>query len=312
MSDRILITGAAGFVGRHLRDALRLAFPAAAVKATSQDGRDRCDILDITEAAAVSRAVAAFGPTACVHLAAISAIAAARADPALAWQVNLHGTLNLAAALRAHAPDCQILFISSADIYGASFGPAALDEAALPAPMNAYAATKAAADLALGALAHEGLRTVRLRPFNHTGAGQSEHFVVAAFARQIARIEAGLQPPRIEVGALDPQRDFLDVRDVCAAYVACLRQPEALAPGIVLNIASGQPRRIGDILSDLLELAGISAEVAVAGTRLRRADIALAAGDATRARRLLSWQPQTAWRDTLAVVLADWRRRVQR
>ncbi len=310
-SDRILITGAAGFVGRHLRPALHAAFPAATLLATAQGGRDGCIALDIADRDAVAKLVAAVRPTACVHLAAVAAIGAARADPALAWRVNLHGTLNLAEAILDHAPDCRLLFVSSADIYGRSFGPAVLDEMALPAPLNVYAATKAAADLALGALAAEGLQVVRLRPFNHTGAGQSDSFVVAAFARQIARIQAGLQPPRIAVGALDPYRDFLDVRDVCAAYVACLRPALTLVPGSVLNIASGRPRRIGDVLDDLLDVAEVRADVVVAGDRLRRADIPLAAGDATRARLLLGWQPQVPWRETLAAVLADWRQRVQ-
>ena len=71
-------------------------------------------------------------------------------------------------------------------------------------------------------MAGEGLRVLRMRPFNHTGPGQSDAFVVPAFARQVARIAAGLQPPVLQVGALDPQRDFLDVRDVCAAYAAGL------------------------------------------------------------------------------------------
>ena len=107
----------------------------------------------------------------------------------------------------------------------------ALDESAAAAPMNTYAATKAAADLALGAMVNEGLRVIRLRPFNHTGPGQSPDFVVPAFARQIARIETGLQPPVMRTGALAPRRDFLDVRDVYAAYIACLQRADTLASG---------------------------------------------------------------------------------
>jgi GDP-4-dehydro-6-deoxy-D-mannose reductase len=82
------------------------------------------------------------------------------------------------------------------------------------APLNSYAATRAAADLALG----EGLRVVRLRPFNHAESSQSEAFVVPAFAR-----EAGHRLPCIHMGTLDSRRGFVDVRDVGSAYVACLR-----------------------------------------------------------------------------------------
>jgi GDP-4-dehydro-6-deoxy-D-mannose reductase len=209
-------------------------------------------------------------------------------------------------------PHCCFLFVSSADIYGAAFRAGTkLDEAAVPAPLNTYGATKAAADLAIGALAADGLRAVRLRPFNHTGPGQSPAFVVAAFARQVARVAAGLQPPVLQVGALEPQRDFLDVRDVCDAYVACLRRAEALEPGVILNLASGTPRRIGDVLDELLRLAGVQARAETGAALLRPTDIALACGDASRARALLDWAPLVAWTDTLRDVLADWTARIR-
>jgi GDP-4-dehydro-6-deoxy-D-mannose reductase len=311
---RILVTGASGFVASHLLPALAAAFPAAELvgaDTAAASGRGRVE-LDITDTARVEALVATLKPEACVHLAAIAAVPAARRDPDLAWRVNLLGTLALARAVLRHAPGCTFLFVSSADIYGRSFrAGAALDESAVPAPLNTYAATKAAADLALGAMAAEGLRAIRVRPFNHTGPGQSDAFVVAAFARQVARVAAGLQPPVLEVGALDPWRDFLDVRDVCAAYVGCLREAGRLEPGCVLNLASGTPRRVGDVLADLLRLAGIEARAETGTALLRPADIPRATGDAALARRLLGWEPRIPWQTTLADVLADWRARVR-
>jgi GDP-4-dehydro-6-deoxy-D-mannose reductase len=299
---RILVTGAGGFVGQYLLPALRRAFPDAALLT---------DPFDVTEPAACDAAVDAARPDAVVHLAAVAAIPAARLDPGHAWQVNLLGTLNVARAVLHRAPGCILLFASSADIYGASFRAGTpLAEDALLAPLNTYGATKAAADLALGAMAAEGLRVIRARPFNHTGPGQSPEFVVAAFAEQVARVAAGLQPPVLRVGALDPLRDFLDVRDVCAAYAACLARADALAPGTVLNLASGQPRRIGDVLAALMAMAGVQAEVATDAGRLRPTDIRVAAGNAALARRLLGWAPAVPWGQTLADVLADWRARV--
>ncbi|HQT47808.1 MAG TPA: GDP-mannose 4,6-dehydratase, partial [Acidocella sp.] len=165
----------------------------------------------------------------------------------------------------------------------------------------------AAADLALGAMVGEGLKLIRARPFNHTGAGQSADFVVPAFARQVARIAAGLQAPVMQVGALDPLRDFLDVRDVCDAYVACLQRAAELPPGVVFNIGSGAPRRIGDILQRLLELAGVQAEITTGSALLRPSEIPVACGNAGRARQLLGWTPKIPWDETLASVLEGYR-----
>ncbi|GAC1341600.1 MAG: GDP-mannose 4,6-dehydratase [Acetobacteraceae bacterium] len=299
---RILVTGAAGFVGRHLLPALRAAFPEAELLEAG---------FDVTDRAAVSAEVASARPEAVVHLAAVAAPSEARQDPDLAWRVNLGGTLNVARAVLAEAPGCTLLFASSADAYGASFRQGvAVDERAALAPQNTYGATKAAADLALGAMAAEGLRCIRMRPFNHTGVGQSDAFVVPAFARQVARIAAGLQERVLHVGALEPMRDFLDVRDVCAAYVAALIRRDALAPGAIVNVASGEARRIGDVLAALLELAEVSAEIRTDTARLRPSDIAVAVGDAGLARRELGWAPVIPWSQTLAEVLADWRVRV--
>lgn len=296
----VLVTGADGFAGRHLMAALRRAYPDAAIHAAG---------FDLTDAAAVADGVASTRPDCCVHLAAISAIGEARADPDLAWRVNLLGSLSLARAILAASPACRLVHVSSSDAYGASFRAGhPLGEDAPFAPLNTYAATKAASELALAALEPEGLRLVRLRPFNHTGPGQRPGFVVAAFAEQIARIEAGLQDPVMQVGALDPARDFLDVRDVTRAYVACAGR--VLPPGTVLNIASGRPRRIGDVLADMLRIAGVSAEIRTDRDRLRPTDIAVAAGDPGRAHAALDWAPTVAWEDTLAAVLDDWRGRV--
>jgi GDP-4-dehydro-6-deoxy-D-mannose reductase len=256
-------------------------------------------------------AIEANPPDACVHLAAIAAIPAAQQDPDAAWRVNLHGTLGLARALLAAAPGCTLLFPSTADAYGSSFKSGApATEATALAPMNTYGATKAAADLALGAMVGEGLRVIRARPFNHTGPGQSAAFVVAAFARQVARIEAGLQPPVLRVGALDPLRDFLDVRDVCAAYALCLARAKDLPRATILNIASGTQRRIADILSDLKAIAGITAVTETDKTRLRPSEIPTAMGDATACRALLGWAPEIPWQKTLTDTLNDWRVRV--
>ncbi len=303
--NTILVTGAAGFVGQHVCAAFAAAYPAARIIGTGLSAHPGMLQLDITDRAALRATIAAAKPDICLHLAAISSIAACRADPEAAWAINLQGSLNLAHAILAEAPACRLIHISSAECYGRSFvAGAPLDETAPLAPMNLYAATKAASDLALGALVSDGLRLIRLRPFNHTGPGQAESFVIPAFAGQIARIEAGLSPPEIKVGALDPARDFLDIRDICAAYTACAARDADLPADLILNIASGSAVKIGEILQKLLGLATIPIAVVQDPARLRPTEIMHAAGNAARAHALLGWQPAISLDETLASVLA--------
>ncbi len=298
----ILVTGANGFVGRHA---------VAAIRARSPDSVIHDAHFELTSPVEVAAAVENARPDTCLHLAAVTAVPDATADPDQAWSVNLAGTLTLARALLRIVPECRLVFASSADAYGASFrARLALDETAPLAPLNTYGATKAAADLALGAMVSDGLRVIRLRPFNHTGPGQRDSFVIAAFARQLALIGAGRTEPVIRVGALDTERDFLDVRDVARAYAACVLDT-TLASGTILNIASGKPRRIGDVLEALIRIGGFAARVETDPSRIRPIDIPRAVGSAATAENLLGWRPRIDWERTLSDVMQDWRERVQ-
>jgi GDP-4-dehydro-6-deoxy-D-mannose reductase len=228
---KVLITGANGFVGPHLGLALRSMFgDHIQIAATSRSqGLDpalgEIEKLDVTDANAVNQTIQRYQPSHVVNLAGLAAIRASVDNPALAWQVHVYGALNIANAIINHVPNCVLISVGSGQVYGASgLSGQPLTETALLAPTNAYEVTKAAADLALGGLAVQGLRCIRMRPFNHTGQGQTEAFVIPSFAMQIARIEAGLQSPVVRVGNLDAERDFLDVRDVTAAYMLLLSQ----------------------------------------------------------------------------------------
>ncbi|MGH7083486.1 MAG: NAD-dependent epimerase/dehydratase family protein [Acetobacteraceae bacterium] len=309
--QRILLTGGAGVVGHHLRSALAVRFPAARVLSTGEREQAGIRRLDVTDEAAARAVIGDFRPDAVIHLAAVSAVIEANRDAERAWRVNLDGTRRLARAVLERVPDACFLFVSSAAVYGRSFRPGQpVIESAPLAPLDTYAATKAAAEMALSALTSEGLRVVRLRPFNHIGPGQSEAFAIGAFAAQIARIEAGLQPPELAVGSLTAERDFLDVRDVAAGYALALEKAEALENGIALNLASGTARRIGAVLEEVLSLARVPITVRTDEFRLRPVDLPRSVGDPTLAQRLLGWRPEIPWGQTLADLMADWRARV--
>jgi len=315
---RILLTGAGGFVGRHLLRALRAAFPEAVLIGARRrmaegpvPGADETVSLDVDDGAALADVVATVRPDAVLHLAAYADVGASFRNPLAVWRTNVLGTVALGEAVLQAAPRVPFLMASSGEVYGLAFQsgqPVAEDT--LLAPANPYAASKAAADLAVGEMALRGLRAVRLRAFTHTGAGQADGFAVAAFAHQIARIEVGHQPPVLRTGALDRWRDFLDVRDVCAAYVAALANVDSLPSGIAINICSGKPRRIGDILQTLLRLSGVEAAVEQDAARLRPTDVESVQGDPALAQRALGWRPMVPWEETLESVLADWRARV--
>jgi GDP-4-dehydro-6-deoxy-D-mannose reductase len=313
---RVLITGAAGFVGPHVAEALqRVCGKCVEIVATSKVGGQHPLLgsvmtLDIVDRGAVGAAIASIRPTHVVHLAGFAAPAAAGGDPEALWRLHVQGTIDLARAILLKAPDCCLINVGSGLVYGESARSGrALDENTVLAPIDEYSVTKAAADLALGALARRGLKCIRVRPFNHSGPGQSEAFVIPAFAMQIARIEAGLQPPVIRVGNLDAQRDFLDVRDVANAYALAVRSVGRLEPGIVLNVASGVPRRISDVLSGLVARSRSKISIEHDPTRNRPNDLPIIVGDASRAREILDWKPEHTFDDMLTAVMTDCRAR---
>ena len=314
---RVAITGARGFVGPHFSEALRrLCGSGAEIIATSRVGGQhpvlgRVQPLDVTDRDAVTAFVAEVRPTHIMHLAAIAAPLMASADPDAAWRIHVHGTLNLARTILQESPDCWLLNAGSGLVYGESARAGhALNEDTLLAPTDDYSVTKAAADLALGAMARGGLKCIRLRAFNHTGPGQSDAFVIPALALQIARIEAGLAPPVIRVGNLDVRRDFLDVRDVADAYALVVKNAQQLQSATVLNIACGVARRISEVLDKLVENCRTGVSIEKDPARMRSSDLPIIVGDASRARRMLGWHPVRAFEDTLNAVLEDARLRV--
>ncbi len=156
---------------------------------------------------------------------------------------------------------------------------------------------------------HDGLDAIRFRPFNHSGPGQSDAFVVSSLASQIAKIERGLAPATLYIGNTDVSRDILDVRDVVQAYATAALLP-ADHGADVFNLASGRSYAIGEIADRLRSMAGVKIAVEVDPQRVRANDLKRTLGNAGHARAVLGWQPSIGLEQTLSDVLDYWRGRV--
>lgn len=314
--SRILVTGADGFVGRWLVPALadRLRPDARLVLATRTPGADKFGdhaqiAFDLDDPAGIAAAVAEARPDLIIHLAAQASVGRSAGLAADTWSINLCGSLALARAMADAVPDCTLLFTSSVEVYGLTFNQETATEASALRPQSAYARSKAAAEAMFDDVLPASARLIVVRPSNHSGPGQDEAFVIPAFAAQIARVEQG-DSPAIRVGNLDAERDFLDVRDVVAAYLALLANADRLSPRSTFNIASGRPVRIDAVLDRLRALSTAETVIEQDPERIRPSEVSRAAIDARAIERAVGWTPAHTLDDMLASVLVAQRARM--
>ncbi|KPJ61639.1 MAG: hypothetical protein AMJ46_00655 [Latescibacteria bacterium DG_63] len=313
MKASVLITGALGFVGRHLfRELTDAGFEVWASDLESLCEKpgppfdmQRVRACDITRIDNVLEILKETHPGAIVHLAAQSSASKSFKHPRETFVTNSLGSLNLFEAARESCPDCSVLAVGSADAYGRQEGNAALDEATPFAPVSPYALSKAAQDLmGIQYWLGYGMKVFRTRSFNHTGPGQTTTFALPSFAFQIASAEAGLCEPVIEVGNLDVVRDFLDVRDVVRAYRLILEKGN---PGDAYNVCSGRPVVLKTLLDILMSHARVKITVKESPGRMRPADIPFLLGDNSKLRTCTGWEPRYQIEETLWELLEYWR-----
>jgi GDP-4-dehydro-6-deoxy-D-mannose reductase len=319
---RLLVTGIAGFGGRHLlrwnaasaghelHGADHFALESVPEPDELRKGLASYRALDITDPAAMSVWVREGRPDAVLHMAAQSSGADSIERPAETYRVNALGALHLLEAVRTLGAPAAVLVIGSADIYGSGDPGSRLREDAPIRPANPYAVSKAAQD-ALGELYAKtyGLRVVRTRTFAHTGPGQRPQFALAGFADQLARIDAGLLPPEIRVGNLDVVREYGDVRDVVRAYALLLEKGQA---GEAYNVCTGREFTLRELLDRLLSLSGVRASVTTDPTRLRSRDVSRLVGDPAKLETATGWRPTYSTEQTLTDLYQDARDRVRR
>lgn len=314
---RVLITGISGFVGQHLADYLLETGNPADIEIhgtvfSSEVERENvsCHKVDLRQPEAVKALLGAVQPDRIYHLAAQAFVPRSFSDPWETLENNIRSQLNIIMAMTDLPTPPRMLVVSSAEIYGVvSPDQIPMREDLHPQPTSPYSVSKVSQDmLALQYHLSHDLPITRARPFNHFGPGQNERFVAPAFALQVARIEAGLQPPIIEVGDLSAQRDFTDVRDIVAAYESIVTQGE---PGAVYNVASGEAHSIQELLDTLLSFVDMEIEVRVDRERLRPVDIPILLGDATLLQQQTGWSPSYSFEQSLLDVLNDCRARVK-
>jgi GDP-4-dehydro-6-deoxy-D-mannose reductase len=314
---RVLITGVTGFVGGHLAEALRAEgghqlFGVSRRAAWAPEWRHLAGEIDLRAAdlhdgREVERAVRDARPDWLFHLAGYANTGKSFAEPDRCWADNLDATRGLYAAIHRSGTTPRVMFASTGLVYGDPDDDRPCDESTPLKPASPYAASKAAADvLSYQATRSPGLDVVRVRMFNQIGPGQPADYAVANFARQIAAIEAGKQPPVIETGDLSAERDVTDVRDMVRAFVLLMRHGKS---GEAYNAGRGKTYRIRELLDRLVRLARVGVDVRQKADG-RTGDTAVVRADPSKLRAATGWEPGYDLDRTLADVLDHWRGRV--
>jgi GDP-4-dehydro-6-deoxy-D-mannose reductase len=300
---RALVTGGSGFVGTHLCRLLRERGDEVVVAGRAHEGGSVDVVLELDDPASIRRAVDAATPDTVFHLAAQAFVPDSVRDPLHTYDVNALGTARLFDALRERATPPRVVVVSSAEVYGSrQRADYPLREILAPAPATPYAASKVAAEaIAQAAWRSYGVPAIVARAFNHIGAGQDPRFAIPAFALQLARVAAG-GSPLVKVGNLETSRDFLDVRDVVAAYVALAERGR---PGETYNVCSGTPVWLKEMLRRLILIAGVAVEVREDPERMRPSDVPTSYGDPGKLQADTGWEPRRSLDRSLRDVYED-------
>lgn len=312
---RALVTGIAGFVGSHLADYLTshtdcqvwgvvLDAPIAPLPSAATllygDLRDRETVVAVLREAT---------PDVIFHLAAQAVVPLSWRDPWDTLETNIRGQVNLLSVMAELNLPTRIIVVGSEQEYGA-IRPEDLpiDEDTPLRPASPYAVSKVTQDLlGLQYFLSHGIAAIRVRPFPHIGPRQRPDFVAAAFAQQIAAIEAGEREAVVKVGNLTAERDYTDVRDVVRAYWLLAQHGE---PGEVYNVGSGVARSVRSLLDGMIALSPADIRVEADPARFRPVDMPLTVCDPSRLKAATGWQPEISFEQSLQDILDYWRGQV--
>lgn len=306
---RILVTGALGYVGQHLcwtlvedrRVELHGTYRTRPIHASDK----RCQLhqLDLNDASATSKLISKLQPHQVYHLAGnIHAGRTTGSDARTSWNDNLLATLNLFDACIQAQLTPRIVLAGTGAVYGESTDGQPITETTELRPLNAYAASKAAADLA----GYQYWKThqipiIRARLFNYLGPGQDESTALSRFAYQLARLErAKAQPAQLHVGNLNAERDFTDIADLVGALILLMERAQ---PGEDYNIASGISQPMKWYLNELIKQIPIPIEVNTDPTLLRSAEAQRLQVDISKIQTHTGWKPTIPLHQTLSSMM---------
>lgn len=319
----ILITGISGFVGKYLAMHIARNYPGAGIHGISRSA-PRWDMMpghpepgpeiilhtgDMQDTRWVESVLQSVKPDAVVHLAAQSSVAESWKHPGETIRENLASLVNLLEAVRQNSPDCRVLAVGSAEVYGKiASGDLPLREDHLLGPLNPYAAARAAQEqICAFYYRGYGIPIISTRSFNHIGPGQDTRFVASSLAKQVAEIAKGRRDPVLMMGDGSIVRDFLDVRDVIDAYLRLVSSGRA---GEVYNVCSGTGRRIQDLASSLADISGISFTIRTSRDLIRPADNPEIIGSREKIQNDVGWHPKIPFDNTLRGIYEYWYERI--
>jgi len=306
---KALVIGAAGFVGRHLvNELVKAGWDVSGTKLPTETTNLDIPVygLDVLDATTVKALLKKVSPDIVYHLAAQSSVAVSWKQPALTVDINIKGAVNLLEAVRNAENPPRVLLIGSGEEYG-NVLPEELpiNEDTQLRPGNIYACTKIAQGKLGQIYANSyGIEIIIIRAFTHIGPGQTDAFVVPAFCKQVAEIEAKGDKGIIRVGNLEAKRDFTDVRDIVRAYKMLAEKGKS---GEVYNIGSGKSISISEVLDRILEQSKAMITIEQDPARMRPSDTPEFEADISKLVGCTGWKPEIPIETTITDVLNEWR-----